>query len=49
LFGHTFKPYPTRLFVLFCEKNFGEMLLKVVPFVSGSDQNWTVIFRSKLE
>ena len=33
LFGHTFKPYPPRLFVLFCEKNFGEMLLKVVPFV----------------
>ena len=36
LFGHTFKPYQNRLFVLFYEGKFPEMALKVVPFEKGS-------------
>ena len=33
LFGHTFRPYSIRLFVLFYQRNFAEMVLKFVPFL----------------
>lgn len=33
LFGHTFKPYPNRLFVLFYQRKFNEISLKFVPFL----------------
>ena len=32
LFGHTFKPYPTRLFVLFYQEKFPDIGLNFVPF-----------------
>jgi len=32
LFGHTFKPYPNRLFVLFYQRDLREIPLKFVPF-----------------
>jgi hypothetical protein len=35
LFGHTFKPYPTRLFVLFYQGKFPEIGLNFVPFLPG--------------
>ena len=35
LFGHTFKPYPNRLFVLFYQEKFPEIGLNFVPFLPG--------------
>jgi hypothetical protein len=46
LFGHTFKPYPNRLFVLFCEGKSPEIPLKVVPFGTGSKYRFTSPYSS---